>query len=133
MEFKEVLLGFKLTDESVDTIIMNGITSVEELRLMNDELVQKHFSKKLTLGQVLLLSDTVKKLQTCPASMNGLDGTSMSTEEDIQVITSQGNEGRGKVRDLFNRLPEDAASTKPKQISVFVDAAPQRHPKRVLR
>ena len=108
MDFNEYLKDIKLTDESIAELHKNGIISKESFTLLSEELIQKYFGKKLSLGQILLLSNAVENTQATvkPALDKAL------TAEDIVELTSTDTGMH-----IINSLPTGMVTSKAKQIS----------------
>jgi hypothetical protein len=108
MDFNKYLKDIKLTDESIAELHKNGIISKESFTLLSEELIQKYFGKKLSLGQILLLSNAVENTQATvkPALDKAL------TAEDIVELTSTDTGMH-----IINSLPTGMVTSKAKQIS----------------
>lgn len=109
MDFKELLSSHKLTDDSITTLIEAGISSTDTFRLITEDIIEKNFTNKLSLGQRLLLSAAVAKetKQSIPPTdvLPGATGTTL-TADDIAQLTGQGS----VLNSLLNNLPETKVS-----------------------
>ena len=58
----------ELSEETTKLLKRNGFSSVTAVKLLNGPLIQRHLTKALTLGQLLLLQKAVDELQLTASS-----------------------------------------------------------------
>ena len=79
-----------LSDTTVTALKENGFDFVQSSGLLNTAMIQKHFSKSLTLGQTLLLQTAVKSLSKVPSVWPDVvdpQGISAATVKDTNKDT----------------------------------------------
>ena len=83
--FQDWVQKFELSESTVKALQENGFYSTQSCEPLNSMMIEKHFAKALTLGQMLLLQKAVDSLSTAPASLEYVPGASAkepSTLED---------------------------------------------------
>lgn len=117
MDFKEWLSERNLDSKTVDLLTELGITCEKAFSLLTDDTIQKHFAKKVSLGQSLLLTDAVKKCKTATTTPEKEVGNMGLSADEIRLLAQPPDEGKSDL-ETFNLLPE--TKSKAKQICDFL-------------
>ena len=136
----------ELSEDTMKVLDQNGFNSLKSCKLLNSTLINKHFGKIISLGQILLLQEAVEKLNKTHSEDSELkhihtdtqgttqqadtaEGTSLNTESLLQMIgeASASNapaatpHGKANVFDPFDfELCEDGPKTKLREIKNFI-------------
>ena len=90
--FQDWKIQHELTDTTVTALKENGFDSVQSCELLNTAMIQKHFSKSLTLGQTLLLKAVESLSKVSSVGSDAMDHQGISTasvkDTDKDTMTS---------------------------------------------
>ena len=77
--FQDWNIQHELSDTTVTALKENGFDSVQSCELLNTAMIQKHFSKSLTLGQTLLLKAVESLSKVSSVGPDAMDPQGIST------------------------------------------------------
>ena len=77
--FQDWTIQHELSDTTVTALKENGFDSVQSCELLNTAMIQKHFSKSLTLGQTLLLKAVESPSKVSSEGPDAADSQGIST------------------------------------------------------
>ena len=87
--FQDWNIQHELSDTTVTALKENGFDSVQSCELLNTAMIQKHFSKSLTLGQTLLLKAVESLSKVSSEGPDAMDpqGISIASVKDTDKDT----------------------------------------------
>ena len=89
-DFEQWANASELSADTRQLLVGNGVSSLKACRNLNETIIQKHFSKALSLGQLLLLQAGVAQLQTTDVARPRIADSTKGSNNNVDNVTAAG-------------------------------------------